>query len=210
MKRAINKMHILEQKLKNLMLIARNNRNVLTSDEVKQYFKEFEFDDIQFKKIYDYFENNNVDILFLNDWEEWKFFDNRLKELLKFAVEKSNIITKEEVKSFFCDIYLEDTQIDKICDYLEENNVDIFRIDDCIEEKTEVKLNVYRPNKYATEEERVAARKKSMDKYRRKRNQTNEFALNRLLDASNKDQYDRLYEDWEFLKDIGNIKDVEY
>ena len=75
-------MHILEQKLKNLMLIARNNRNVLTSDEVKQYFKEFEFDDIQFKKIYDYFENNNVDILFLNDWEEWKFFDNRLKELL--------------------------------------------------------------------------------------------------------------------------------
>ena len=55
-------------------------------------------------------------------------FEERLKELLDFARKKKNILDEGEVTLFMADLNLDEEQYDRVSDYLEQNNVDIFPI----------------------------------------------------------------------------------
>ena len=141
-------------------------------------------------------------------------FQKFLKELLIYARDKKNILEFCEVTEFFKDLDLSIEQMELVFDFLEKNNIDVLRIDDDFEEVEEVvktpKKQVNRPNRYATEEERLAARRKTQQKYRKKKNVTNDFSLNKYLDAADVDPYGRSNSDLDLLSDIGSLKNDLY
>ena len=55
-------------------------------------------------------------------------FDERLKELLDYAKKKKNILDEGEVTLYMADLNLDEEQFDRVTDFLEQNNVDIFPI----------------------------------------------------------------------------------
>lgn len=55
-------------------------------------------------------------------------FDERLKELLNTAKKKKNVLEYQEINDFFADMALEEEQLDRILEILEQNNVDVLRI----------------------------------------------------------------------------------
>ena len=55
-------------------------------------------------------------------------FEERLKELLDYAKKKKNILDEGEVTLYMADLNLDEEQFDRVTDYLEQNNVDIFPI----------------------------------------------------------------------------------
>ena len=56
--------------------------------------------------------------------------EERLKELLDFAKKKKNILDEGEVTLYMADLNLDEEQYDRVTDFLEQNNVDIFPISD--------------------------------------------------------------------------------
>ncbi len=54
--------------------------------------------------------------------------EERLKELLDFAKKKKNILDEGEVTLYMADLNLDEEQYDRVTDFLEQNNVDIFPI----------------------------------------------------------------------------------
>jgi len=57
-------------------------------------------------------------------------FLEKLKELVPYAKKKKGVLEFQEINDFFGDIQLSEEQIEKIYEYLEENNVDILKISD--------------------------------------------------------------------------------
>lgn len=58
------------EKLKELLDVAKKKKNVLEYKEIMNYFSEFELESEQIEKIYEYFETNNVDVLGVIEEEE--------------------------------------------------------------------------------------------------------------------------------------------
>ena len=55
-------------------------------------------------------------------------FQEKLKELIPYAKRKKGVLEFQEINDFFGDIQLNEEQIEKIYEYLEENNIDVLRI----------------------------------------------------------------------------------
>ncbi len=61
----------------------------------------------------------------------------KMKELLKMAKKKKNILEYHEINDFFKDMPLDANQMEAILDYLEQNSVDVLRISDTEEPNDE-------------------------------------------------------------------------
>ena len=59
-----------------------------------------------------------------------KIFKSKLKELVKDAKKKNNVLESEEVRSFFDDNDISDEELEKCYKYLEKKGIDILVIDD--------------------------------------------------------------------------------
>ena len=57
-------------------------------------------------------------------------FAEKIKELLEIAKKKRNILEYQEISDFFADMPLEEEQMEKVLEYLDQNNVDVLRITD--------------------------------------------------------------------------------
>ncbi len=57
-----------------------------------------------------------------------EIIQERLKTLLGKAKKKKNVLESQEITLFFADMDIQDDQMDKITDYLEQNGVDILKI----------------------------------------------------------------------------------
>ena len=66
-----------------------------------------------------------------------KFMD-KMKELLVFAKKKKNVLEYQEINDFLGDMELEAGQIEKIYEFLENNGVDILRVENFTEEEDDV------------------------------------------------------------------------
>ena len=64
----------------------------------------------------------------LNDENQQAKLDEKLKALLAKAKKKKNVLESQEITMFFADMELQDDQLDRITDYLEQNGVDILKI----------------------------------------------------------------------------------
>lgn len=66
----------------------------------------------------------------------------KLRELVALGKKKKGILELQEINDFFSDMELDPDQMEKVFDYLEENNVDVLRItsDDDDEEEVEIVL----------------------------------------------------------------------
>lgn len=67
-------------KLNSLLEIARKNKDVIESDKINDYFKEFNLDSNYFDKICEYLENNGVTIMNISDIEDDSIFDSSLPD----------------------------------------------------------------------------------------------------------------------------------
>ena len=65
-----------------------------------------------------------------------KFMD-KMKELLAFAKKKKNVLEYQEINDFLSDTELDAGQIEKIYEFLENNGVDILRVENFSEEDTD-------------------------------------------------------------------------
>ncbi|MCR5356387.1 MAG: RNA polymerase sigma factor RpoD [Lachnospiraceae bacterium] len=54
--------------------------------------------------------------------------DEKLKSLMQKAKKKKNVLESQEIAAFFADMEIQEDQMDKITDYLEQNGVDILKI----------------------------------------------------------------------------------
>ncbi|MBR5407945.1 MAG: RNA polymerase sigma factor RpoD [Lachnospiraceae bacterium] len=54
--------------------------------------------------------------------------DEKLKALMQKAKKKKNVLESQEIAAFFADMEIQEDQMDKITDYLEQNGVDILKI----------------------------------------------------------------------------------
>ncbi len=54
-------------------------------------------------------------------------FQEKLKELLEFAVRKKNMLEYQEINDFFADMEMDSSKIEKVYEYLEKNGVDVLR-----------------------------------------------------------------------------------
>ena len=57
-------------------------------------------------------------------------FAEKVKELLNMAKKKKNVLEYQEISDFFADMPLEEEQMEKGLEYLDQNNVDVLRITD--------------------------------------------------------------------------------
>ena len=57
-------------------------------------------------------------------------FAEKIKELLNMAKKKKNVLEYQEISDFFGDMPLEEEQMEKVLEYLDQNNVDVLRITD--------------------------------------------------------------------------------
>ena len=57
-------------------------------------------------------------------------FAEKIKELLNMAKKKKNVLEYQEISDFFADMTLEEEQMEKVLEYLDQNNVDVLRITD--------------------------------------------------------------------------------
>ena len=51
-------------------------------------------------------------------------FAEKIKELLNMAKKKKNVLEYQEISDFFADMPLEEEQMEKVLEYLDQNNVD--------------------------------------------------------------------------------------
>ncbi len=72
-------------------------------------------------------ENEEVGEEQLQDQQDEKI-QEKLKSLLAKAKKKKNVLESQEITLFFADMELQDDQMDRITDYLEQNGVDILKI----------------------------------------------------------------------------------
>lgn len=64
----------------------------------------------------------------IDEKEQQTIIEERLKSLLTKAKKKKNVLESQEITAFFADMDIQDDQMDKITDYLEQNGVDILKI----------------------------------------------------------------------------------
>lgn len=64
----------------------------------------------------------------IDEKEQQTIIEDRLKSLLTKAKKKKNVLESQEITAFFADMDIQDDQMDKITDYLEQNGVDILKI----------------------------------------------------------------------------------
>lgn len=64
----------------------------------------------------------------------------RLKTLLAKAKKKKNVLESQEITLFFADMDIQDDQMDRITDYLEQNGVDILKITEDDEEEPDEEI----------------------------------------------------------------------
>ena len=57
-------------------------------------------------------------------------FAEKVKELLNMAKKKKNVLEYQEISDFFGDMPLEEEPMEKVLEYLDQNNVDVLRITD--------------------------------------------------------------------------------
>ena len=57
-------------------------------------------------------------------------FAEKIKELLNMAKKKKNVLEYQEISDCFADMPLEEEQMEKVLEYLDQNNVDVLRITD--------------------------------------------------------------------------------
>ena len=57
-------------------------------------------------------------------------FAEKVKELLNMAKKKKNVLEYQEISDFFADMPLEEELMEKVLEYLDQNNVDVLRITD--------------------------------------------------------------------------------
>ena len=57
-------------------------------------------------------------------------FAEKIKELLNMAKKKKNVLEYQEISDFFADMPLKEEQMEKVLEYLDQNNVDVLRITD--------------------------------------------------------------------------------
>lgn len=64
-------------------------------------------------------------------------FSDKLNELLEFAKSKKNVLEYQEINEFFTNMDLDANRLEKVYEFLEENNVDILKIIEDEEEEEE-------------------------------------------------------------------------
>ena len=57
-------------------------------------------------------------------------FAEQLKNLVELGKKKKNVLEYQEISDFFADMPLEEEQMEKVLEYLDQNNVDVLRITD--------------------------------------------------------------------------------
>ena len=57
-------------------------------------------------------------------------YEEKIKTLLAMAKKKKNVLEYQEISDFFGDMPLEEEQMEKVLEYLDQNNVDVLRITD--------------------------------------------------------------------------------
>ena len=60
--------------------------------------------------------------------ENMEKFTEKLNELVELAKKEKNVLMQEEINTYFKDMELTPEKVDKICDYLEKNGVDVLRM----------------------------------------------------------------------------------
>ncbi|MBR4719000.1 MAG: RNA polymerase sigma factor RpoD [Lachnospiraceae bacterium] len=68
------------------------------------------------------------DIEQIDENQQQAIIDEKLKVLLNRAKKKKNVLESQEIAIFFADMDIQEDQMDKITDYLEQNGVDILKI----------------------------------------------------------------------------------
>ena len=63
----------------------------------------------------------------IDEKEQQTIIEERLKSLLTKAKKKKNVLESQEITAFFADMDIQDDQMDKITDYLEQNGVEKYR-----------------------------------------------------------------------------------
>ncbi len=69
-----------------------------------------------------------------------EIIQERLKTLLGKAKKKKNVLESQEITLFFADMDIQDDQMDRIIDYLEQNGVDILKITEDDEEEPDEEI----------------------------------------------------------------------
>jgi len=64
-------------------------------------------------------------------------FEEKLKELVEFAKKKKNFLEDQEIQEWFADLGLEEEMYDKVYETLEQNSIDVLRIQEIEEEEVE-------------------------------------------------------------------------
>jgi len=64
-------------------------------------------------------------------------FEEKLKDFLAYAKKKKNVLEYQEINDFFADMPLEEEQMEKIMEVLDQNNVDVLRISEAEAEDLE-------------------------------------------------------------------------
>ena len=78
-------------------------------------------------------------------------FKEKLKELLEFAKTKKNMLEYGEVIAFFGELQPDEDKMDKVCEFLEKNGVDVLNISNDLDDEDEEPL----PDELFLEEEEV-------------------------------------------------------
>ena len=79
-------------------------------------------------------------------------FAEKIKELLNMAKKKKNVLEYQEISDFFADMPLEEEQMEKVLEYLDQNNVDVLRITDDDDVDDEEIIKVHSKNKPLSDE----------------------------------------------------------
>ena len=74
--------------------------------------------------------NNGNERMEPRKWMKTHRQNLKVKELLNMAKKKKNVLEYQEISDFFADMPLEEEQMEKVLEYLDQNNVDVLRITD--------------------------------------------------------------------------------
>lgn len=127
--------------------------------------------------------------------------DNRkfgylLIQILEYAQSKGNVLSFDDINRFMNGYDIGAVECDRLFIALDKNNVDIYEGQYVCSVNEDIKQQG-RKRKYESEAERLAAKKTSKEKYRKKLNIVNEYSMKKTILASERDQYEYLYEDKE-------------
>ena len=77
-----------QEKLKNLVALAKKKKNILEIQEINDAFRDMELEPTQMDKVFEYLEANGIDVLQINEkrlsWQrEWQMVMKKRKSVLQ-------------------------------------------------------------------------------------------------------------------------------